>query len=135
MAEVFPTMSSGSMRVVGSLLSEAVAMYPVKTSQSYIVRKISFLDDSEQRWVVRKKLFSCTLEYKNLNGYDLSLLRDFFTSQKGMYVSESLTSTFSITLSGMTYSYCVFDQDYFESDVAEGELYSTTLQIKQVRQN
>jgi len=135
MANIFPTLSSGSMQVRGTLANGAIAMYPTSLVFSYVTRVITFVNSSEQRWTVRNNLFGAVLEYRRLNGYDLSLLRNFFIQMKGSYVDAALLNTFSITIGGNTYNYCAFDQDTFDSVCDSAENYSTTLKIKQVRPN
>ena len=135
MANTFPTLSSGSMTVHGTLGAGAMAMYPATVVNSYVTRVIQFLDSSEQRFTVRTCLFGAVLEFRGLCGYDLSLLRNFFVSLKGSYVDDSLLNTFSMTLAGITYSYLHFDDDKFESECDQAERYSLKLKVSQVRTN
>ena len=102
---------------------------------SYVTRTIQFVNSSEQRWTVRTALFGCVLEFHGLNGYDLSLLRNFFVQMKGSYVDDALLNTFSMTLAGITYSYLHFDDDKFESECDQAERYSLKLKVSQVRPN
>src|SRR5271167_4954452 len=113
MANTFPLISSGSMQVLytSPLASQAIAMYPATLASSFTVRVIKFVNDSEQRFVVNDKLFSCTLQYHGVNGYDMSVLRAFFNELNGMFVSSDLSHTFSITIDSQTYDYCCFVQD------------------------
>ena len=90
----FPTLSSGSMKVASSLASSAIAMYPSTLQSSFITRSVRFLGDQEQRWTVRGKLFSASLEYHGIGGYDLSVLTAFFRTMKGSYVNELLTNIY-----------------------------------------
>ena len=131
----FPTMSSGSMRVVGTLGDNAIAMYPATSSNSYVTRVLQFLGDQEQRWIVRKELFAAVLEFKGVNGYDMSVIRDFFESRLGPYVPDSLDTTFDFTFTSTTYSYCAFVNDKLQVEVNRGESYSFELRIAQVRPN
>ena len=98
MANTFPTLSSGSMTVYGSLGAGAMAMYPATVVNSYVTRVIQFVNSSEQRWTVRGALFGAVLSFQNLNGYDLSLLRNFFVQMKGSFVDDALLNTVSMTL-------------------------------------
>ena len=135
MANTFPTLSSGSMTVHGSLGAGAIAQYPANLVNSYVTRVIQFLDSSEQRFTVRTCLFGAVLEFRGLCGYDLSLLRNFFASLKGSYVDDSLLNTFSMTLAGNTYNYLHFDDDSFDAEADSSEKYSVKLKISQVRPN
>ncbi len=131
----FPTLSSGSARVNTSLLGEPLAMFPVVVSNGYKTRVLEFLSGKEQTWLVADELASIQLQYSGLNGYDVSVLRTFFHLQKGMYVNTALTNTFDITVKGVNYAYCTFDQDDFSPTVNESETFSLTLKIIQVRRN
>ena len=135
MAFTFPNLSSGSMKVYGSLASQAIAKYPTAIQYGYVTRVVQFLGDQEQRFLVRGELFAAILKFTGMNGYDTSVLRTFFRSMAGMASSVDLTHTFSITLDGVTYNYCVFDQDSFEPETDQRELASFQLAIKQVRPN
>ena len=123
------------MTVHGTLGAGAMAQYPATIVNSYVTRVIQFLDSSEQRFTVRTALFGCVLEFRGLNGYDLSLLRNFFVQMKGSFVDDALLNTFSMTLAGVTYSYLHFDDDKFESECDQAERYSLKLKVSQVRPN
>ena len=135
MANVFPILSSGSMTVHGTLGSNALMMYPASFGNTYLTRKIHFMNDTEQRWTVRNALFSAVLEFRSLSGYDASLLYEFFRQMRGAYVDPTLLNTFSITVSGVIYDYCVFDQDSFEETVDRQENLATLIRVKQLRPN
>jgi hypothetical protein len=128
-------MSSGSMHVYGPLLSQALAKYPTTIQLSYATRVIQFLGDQEQRFQVRGELFSATLQFKGMNGYDTSVIRTFFRSMGGMATSVDLSHTFSITIASNTYNWCVFDQDELTVEIDRLELSSFELKIKQLRPN
>ncbi len=131
----FPTISSGSMRVQGALASESLAMYPATLAHSFITRVITFANDSEQRWTVRRELFAAILQFHDLDGYSLSVLVDFFRTMKGRYVDTALLNVFDITLGGVNYQWCSFDQDDLLVEVGQNERYSLQLSIKQLRPN
>jgi len=135
MANTFPTLGSGSMTVHGSSLNDAIMQYPASLVNSYITRVIQFVNSSEQRWTVRGNLFGCVLSFQHLNGYDLSLLRNFFVQMKGSFVDDALLNTFSMTIAGVSYSYLHLDSDSFESECDSAERYSCKLKISQVRPN
>lgn len=131
----FPKLSSGSMKVYSPLSNSAIAMYPATLTNAFVTRVIKFLGDQEQRWVVRQALFNCTLQYHQVNGYDLAIIKNFFSATGGKYVSPDLSNTFSLSLNGEQYNYCVFDQDLFSAQVDGSETYTFSLMIKQVRPN
>ena len=132
----FPILSSGSMRVVKApLSSSAIAMYPAAFGFNYVSRVIKFLNDNEQRWVVRGQLFTCVIQYHGVNGYDFNLIRAFFNDMDGMYVTPDLLHSFSITIDGNTWDHCAFDQDALYPTVGRGETYSFELKIRQVAPN
>ena len=91
MAFTFPNLSSGSMKVYGSLASQAIAKYPTAIQYGYVTRVVQFLGDQEQRFLVRGELFAAILKFTGMNGYDTSVLRTFFRSMAGMASSVDLT--------------------------------------------
>ena len=135
MANTFPTLSSGSMTVHGSLGAGAIAQYPANLVNSYVTRVIQFVNSSEQRWTVRTNLFGAVLEFRGLCGYDLSLLRNFFVQMRGSYTDDALLNTFSMTIAGIVYNFLHFDDDKFDAEADNAERYSVKLKISQVRPN
>lgn len=131
----FPTLSSGSMKVLGSLASEAMAMYPATLRQEYQTKVLKFANDTEQRWVSQRELFSCSLDFHSVNGFDFSIILAFFKQMRGQYLDSSLTNVFDITLGGVNYHYCVFDQDSIPVEVDQSETYRFQLNVRQVRHN
>jgi hypothetical protein len=132
----FPLLSSGAMRVLQSPLKDnAIAMYPSTLASSFNTRVIKFLNDTEQRFLVNDKLFSCTLQYHGVNGYDMAILRAFFNAMDGMLIDPTLEHSFSITIDGSTYDYCGFGQDELDVEVGRGETFSFELKIIQVAPN
>ncbi len=131
----FPLLSSGSMKVSTALSTQAFAMYPSTLTFDYVTRVIQFLGDQEQRFLVRHELFNAELQYSNVNGYDMSLVVDFFKFMLGKAVDTDLSHTFDITIDGNNYAYCVFDQDDLMPDVGRGETYDFVLKIRQLRKN
>jgi hypothetical protein len=123
------------MRVLGADADNAIAMFPSTLQHSFATRVFKSVGDYEQRWSVRPELFSAILSYHQLNGYDYSLLLTFFQTMRGMYVNPSLTNTFEITLLGVTYQYCTFDQDDLSPSVSSTESFSVDIKIKQLRPN
>ena len=133
----FPNLSSGSAKVYGPLLNQALAMYPATLTNSYATRVIRFVSDQEQRFTVRASMFYGILEYSGVNQYDMNVIMDFFNSQLGKYAvvnvaTPSESTTFSITINGVTYENCAFDQDTIEPQLGRGETYSFQLAIKQL---
>lgn len=133
----FPTLSSGSMRVVSGLNTNALMKHPSTVVTTYKTNVITFVADNEQRWPVQQKLMRAELSYSRMSGYDTSILRSFFRSMRGMYVNTSYTNVFDITIDGVDYAYCTFDQDEFvvNENAQFPGTYSFTLKIKQLRKN
>lgn len=125
------------MTVAASIVDEPLGRGTFSRGNAYVTRVVRFVDDSEQRWVVRPSLFECVLNLQSMNGHDVSALRTFFNSMKGSYVDAALTNTFSITLQGTQYDYCVFAQDDFTITENRGRpnLFDLQLRIRQVRPN
>lgn len=123
------------MTVHGTLGNNSMMQHPANLVNSFVTRTIQFLNSSEQRWTVRGTLFGAVLSFQNLNGYDLSLLRNFFVQMRGSYVDDALLNTFSMTIAGNTYNWLHFDDDKFESECDQSERYSLKLKVSQVRPN
>jgi len=93
------------------------------------------LDDEEQRWVVMTSLFSAVLQYRGVNGYDMSIIRAFFNEMQGKYVTPDLLHTFSFVFNGVTYWNCAFDSDELEVEESRGGTFSFELRVKQIAPN
>jgi hypothetical protein len=114
----FPTLKSG-----------VVNKYPTTATTRRATKVIQFVDDHEQRWKIAKGLASFNLVYSSLNGYDLSILRNFFRTTKGAF-----DNTFSITIGAITYDNCGFEDDTFEpTEGTRPNVYDITLRVKQTK--
>lgn len=113
----FPTIRSG-----------AAALYPVTRSREYVTRVVQFADDSEQRWRVRPALARFTLEFTDINGYDLSEILAFWRSTKGRF-----DTTWQITIDGQTYQNMAFDSDDFSFIENRPNRYTVRLSCIQTR--
>ena len=120
------------MKVFSDLSGQALAMYPSAISDEYVTRVIRFLNDQEQRFLVRDTLFRGMLQYAGVNGYDTSVLRRFLYSMRGAASTTDLSNTFSITIGNQTYPFCIFDQDDFTVEVDQAENNSFQLKIRQI---
>ena len=120
------------MKVYSDLSGQALAMYPSAISDEYVTRVIRFLNDQEQRFLVRDSLFRGMLQYAGVNGYDTSVLRRFLYSMRGAASTTDLSNTFSITIGNQTYPFCIFDQDDFTVEVDQAENNSFQLKIRQI---
>lgn len=122
----FPAISSG-----------AIAMYPLRLTDSRGTTICQFVNGGEQRWRSRAALASFTLSFTNIDGYDLGIVLDFWRQQKGRFVDAALTNTFSLTLpingSPQTWDYLVIDQDEFNPVESDPNRFSFTIKLKQVR--
>jgi hypothetical protein len=121
--------------VQSPLSSGAMAMYPAALVHAFSTRVVQFVDDSEQRWVVRGELFAATLQYHGVNGYDFSIITAFFNSVFGGYVDPALAYAFSITIDGVTYNNCVLEGDDLENVTKVGDTYSFEMRLKQIAPN
>lgn len=130
---VFPTMGSGSVHIIPSQANESFVQHPLSFDYGFRTRVTQFLNGSEQRWTVADALVSFGLEFTSVNGYDTSMVRTFFYSQRGMAVNTQLTNTFDMVVKGNVFKYCVFDQDDFSATIDSKETYKFTLKVKQVR--
>lgn len=116
MPTTFPTLRSGSFR------------FPLTRTKAYKTGVLRFVNGSEQRWKSVTKLEPFVLEYRNLHGYDLSILREFFRSAKGAY-----TTDIELTINGTTYSNLALDQDDFTPTQTGPNKFSITFRLKQTK--
>lgn len=115
----FPNLSSGKP-----------AMYPAMFAQEHRVVVNTFADGTEQRWRRRAPLSRWTLTYTDISAVDVATLWAFFNACKGAF-----DSTWDVTISGITYSYCCFDTDEFAVTESKPGRYNVTLVIRQVRKS
>lgn len=118
MADIFPTLSSGS-----------VAAYPVRRTTSVATKKVRFLDDTEQRWRTVGQLDNWSLSFQHLKLVDIETLRTFFYARKGRF-----DSTWTFAIDGSSYTLMAFDQDAFSYAETGPGIYSTELKIIQTQQ-
>lgn len=137
MPYTFPTLASGACYVKSDILGQPLAKYPLRQTTGYVTRVVRFLNDEEQSWTVRTKLASFELQYRAANGYDVGKIQSFFDTFNGRYTDPAYLFVFSIAIDGVTYNYCVFDQDEFEVSESPEKpgYYNFTIKIKQVRPN
>lgn len=117
MPAVFPALRSG-----------VVGMYPSTLGVVFATQVVQFVNDSEQRWSSQAGLGNFELTFTNINGYDLSILLDFFRSVKGAF-----DTTWTLTMNGSTHTNCTFLQDDFTWTESTPEHYTLTLQCRQVQ--
>lgn len=115
----FPALKSGS-----------AAMYPLTRSIECSTQVVQFCDDSEQRWKSRAKVSGFVLEYTDISGYDLGILRDFFRTVKGRG-----DTTWDVTIGGVLYQYMMFDSDEFTFTETRPNRFTVRLSCKQWRKN
>ena len=90
---------------------------------------LKFLDRSEQRWQQRAALGNFTLVFTDIEGYDLSQIREFWRSQLGAF---DATWTLPALKSGdPTYTNCAFVDDVFSFTETKPNRYSGQLKVIQ----
>lgn len=94
------------MAAFPSIRSGSVALYPLVRAREHLTRVVQFSDDSEQRWRVRPAIARFSLEFSDVNGYELSEILEFWRSMKGRF-----DATWEITIGGQTYQNMTFDSD------------------------
>ncbi len=120
------------------LSSGFLTMRPATFSHEFVTDSVTFMDDSEQRWVARVSYAAFSLTYTNVEGYDVNVMLDFFQTHKGRLIDDGLSNTFSITAAevpGQPYNFCYFDQDDFSAQEIIPNRYSFVLKIRQARAN
>lgn len=119
------------MAAFPNLRSGSPAMYPLTRGSCFATGVFRFVNGSEQRVPDRPNYATFALVFNGLNGYDRSLLNEFFTSAKG-----SFDNTWSLTLpvlggSPVTYSNLFFADDAIEFVDAPKERFNVTLRLMQ----
>lgn len=101
---------------------------------------VRFVNDAEQRWRTRTPLAQFSFVYTDVDGYDLSVMREFFYAHKGRFIDVALSNTFEVDSADIPdgpFEFCYFDQD--ELSVTESQRfpnrYTFTLNIRQARPN
>lgn len=117
----FPTLRSGS-----------IAYFPLEDEEVLPTRVVRFNDDSEQRFASSPSLRSFVLSYRDVDGYDLSRMLEFFRARKGRFVDSAFTNLFDITVGGVQHDNMAFDHDDFEYTETKPNRYSFTLRVKQI---
>lgn len=115
MAGTFPALKTG-----------VVGMYPATLGLTYRTDVVQFVNDSEQRWATQPALGEFELTFTAVDGYDLSLVMDFFRSQKGQF-----DGTWTLTINSNTYNNCTFLDDAFTWTERKAERYDFTLKCRQ----
>jgi hypothetical protein len=111
----FPTLRSGQ-----------VTMTPLTRAVEFRTQVHRFRNGSEQRVAERGERARFVLSYTNLDGYDVSTLRDFWRSTKGAF-----DPTWDITVDGVLYEGCAFEDDAFTVAESKAERYSVSLRMVQ----
>jgi hypothetical protein len=113
----FPQIRSGS-----------TVLYPLRRVRGHATTVVRFCDDTEQRWRAIAPRSEFILEYRDINGYELSELLDFFRTTKGM-----VDTTWDIQIGGTTYFHMMFDTDRLEVSETRPERYTVRLPCRQWR--
>lgn len=111
----FPTLHSGQ-----------VTMTPLTRAVEFRTQVHRFRNGAEQRIAERGERARFVLSYTNLDGYDVSTLRDFWRSKKGAF-----DATWDITVDGVLYEGCAFEDDEFTCSETKAERYSLSLKVTQ----
>lgn len=112
----FPTLRSGQ-----------VTMTPLTRASEFVTGVIRYRNGSEQRFVQRAERARFVLSFSNLDGYDVATLRDFWRSTKGAF-----DATWGITIDGVLYEGCAFEDDEFSVTESKAERYSVSLRVIQI---
>jgi hypothetical protein len=105
------------------------AMYPLTRNNNQKTTVQSFGGDVEVRWVCQLPVQDFQLVYTAIDGYSVSVLRDFWVSQNG-----ASTSTFSFTLNGVTYNNLLFVNDTFTQTMdSKPNRYTVSMVFRQTR--
>lgn len=111
-----------------ALRSGAVTMYGAQRDTRFGTGVVQFCDDTEQRWRQHRALAGFTLELRNVDGYDLANVLEFFRSMKGRW-----DTTWDLTLGGSTFANLAFDDDDITWTETKPDRFSVQLRVRQVR--
>lgn len=111
-----------------NLLSGQPTMVPAVITQRRTTVIQKFCDNTEQRFATGNAfgLGVFTLSYTGINGYDLSVFRQFFNSVKGRF-----DATWTLTINGVMYTNCAFAHDTFAVLEAAPNIFNLTLAVVQ----
>lgn len=107
-------------------------MYPLTRNICFATGVFTFVNGSEQRVPDRASYPTFALVFTGINGYDASLIREFFYGRQGAF-----DNTWSITLapsaggSPLTYTNMFFADDAIDFKDAASERFSVTLRCMQ----
>lgn len=113
----FPTISFGR-----------AAMYPLTRTSRQRTTVLLFVGDQEQRWVSQKPVQQWQLVFTDVDGYSISVLREFWAGQGGASTSE-----FDLALGGTTYHHLVFVDDSFRITQNKANRFTVTMNVRQTR--
>ena len=108
------------------LTAAAPLRYPLMRSVRFNTTVCKYLDDSETRWSTHSRMESFRLRWPNITRTQLSSLKTFMDSQRGMGVQGM-----SFALDGVTYANCMFDSDSFSFTESVPERYNASLTVRQ----
>lgn len=111
-----------------ALRSGAVTMYGGQREMTFGTAVVQFCDDSEQRWRSTGALAGFVLTLRNVDGYDLANVLEFFRSMKGRF-----DSSWDLTLGSTLYSNLTFDDDEITWTETKPDRFSLQLRVRQVR--
>ena len=110
-----------------NLKSGTPALHPAARGTVFNTRVVQFEDGSEQRWQGAPALKRWRLIYRGIDGYDVSLVREFFRSVKGRF-----DKTWDITVDAVLYEDMVFEDDTLAVTELEDGRHDLTLSAIQV---
>src|SRR6266851_4061413 len=111
-----------------SLSFNRAFVYPLTRTATRKTTIIQFVGDGEQKWVSQLPVSSFQITLTDVDSESLSIMRNFWSSQGG-----ASTSTFDLTLNGVTYNHCLFVDDTFAAVQNKPNRWSVQFSIRQTR--
>jgi hypothetical protein len=102
-------------------------MTPLTRAVEFRTQVYRFRNDSEQRVAERGERARFVLTFTNLDGYDVSNLREFWRSMKGAF-----DATWDVEIDAVLYERCAFEDDAFTATESKAERYSVALKVVQL---
>ena len=90
--------------------------YPITRTNTYKTKVLQFLNDQEQRWVAQRQMQDLELVFTAVDGYSVSVVREFWNSVHGADVTPWTLNLGNDAITGqpLTYTNLIFVGDDFK---------------------
>jgi hypothetical protein len=111
------------------------AMYPLTRTNNFKTAVLQLTNDQEQRWVRQRPMQEFELVFTAVDGYSISVVREFWQSMKG---DDQTTFTLDLGTGphgeGMTWNNMAFTDDNFKITTSQkANRFDLTIHLKQLQ--